>query len=159
MSQCVEHLDNVTKYCIVMLRYCYNIVRNPLFIVLMKFPSSATAGLRPVQPLRCCFLASSSLPAVLEGYPSIPWQSVMSVMASEGSNAVFSYQAARRPVQRDRPQRPALGRPAIVRLAAGSRRSIETVASGHCRNVADHRMNASGLILRSGDHGNVACSS
>lgn len=83
----------------------------------------------------------------------------MSVMASEGSNAVFSYQAARRPVQRDRPQRPALGRPAIVRLAAGSRRSIETVASGHCRNVADHRMNASGLILRSGDHGNVACSS
>ena len=97
-----------------MLRYCYNIVRNPLFIVLMKFPSSATAGLRPVQPLRCCFLASSSLPAVLEGYPSIPWQSVMSVMASEGSNAVFSYQAARRPVQRDRPQRPALGRPAIV---------------------------------------------
>ena len=34
----------------------------------------------------------------------------MSVMASEGSNAVCSYQAARGPVQRDRPQRPALSR-------------------------------------------------
>ena len=43
----------------------------------------------------------------------------------------------------------------IVRHAAGSRRSVETVASSHCRNVEDHRMNASGLILRSGDHGEV----
>ena len=44
----------------------------------------------------------------------------------------------------------------IVRLAAGSRRSVKSVTSGHCRNVADHCMDASGLIPRSGDHGDVA---
>ena len=35
----------------------------------------------------------------------------------------------------------------IVTLATGSRRSVETVASGHCRNVADHHMDASGRRL------------
>lgn len=56
------------------------------------------------------------------------------------------------------PQRPALWQPARDHGQACRRirRSEKSVASGHCRNVTNHRMDASGLIPRSGDHGDVA---
>jgi hypothetical protein len=139
---------------------CYNIVGNHSFIVLMKSTCSATTGLRPaLQPLLLsCFKLTTSRVRRLPVNPSVVsygsggfGRIKCSVLISGCPRAVDRLSGIA-PCARRWGNRPRT----IVGLHAGFRPSGETVASGHCRNMADHRMDASGLILRSGDHGDVA---